>query len=77
MTEGGNESTRGGQWGNIILEAYNHMVQSKAKVIYDIGENCEAWFKNPVASQFERLAELFRTFREDRSHPDAHRVEAV
>jgi hypothetical protein len=39
------------------------MVQSQAAVIKAIGTNCDAWFKNPSPSQFERLAELFKLLR--------------
>jgi hypothetical protein len=48
---------------NDIQSNYNDMVQSKAKVIEAIGKSCEAWFKNPNPSQFERLAELFKILR--------------
>jgi hypothetical protein len=46
-----------------IQESYNQMVQSRPKILEAIGKACEAWFKNPDASQFERLVELFKILR--------------
>jgi hypothetical protein len=48
---------------NAIQESYNRIVQSKVEVIKAIGTTCDAWFKNPSPSQFERLAELFKLLR--------------
>jgi hypothetical protein len=46
-----------------ILEDYNVMVHSKSNIIEAIGKTCEAWFKNPTPSEFERLTELFKLAR--------------
>jgi hypothetical protein len=48
---------------NTIQEGYNQMSQSRPKVVEGISSACEAWFKNPEPSQFERLAELFKILR--------------
>ena len=46
-----------------ILESYNELVRSRPKILEGISEVCEAWFKNPEPSQFERLVELFKIAR--------------
>jgi hypothetical protein len=46
-----------------VLEDYNVMVHSKSNIIEAIGKTCEAWFKNPTPSEFERLTELFKLAR--------------
>ena len=46
-----------------IQESYNKLVRSRPKILEGIGKACEAWFKNPGASEFERLVELFKIAR--------------
>jgi hypothetical protein len=46
-----------------IQESYNELVRSRPKILEGIGKTCEAWFKNPEASEFERLVELFKLAR--------------
>ena len=46
-----------------IIETYNRLVHSKASSIDAISKGCEAWFNDPAAPQFERLAELFTNYR--------------
>jgi hypothetical protein len=46
-----------------IQESYNELVRSRPKILEAINTACEAWFKNPGASQFEMLAELFKLAR--------------
>jgi hypothetical protein len=46
-----------------IQESYNELVRSRPKILEGIGKACEAWFKNPGASEFERLVELFKIAR--------------
>jgi hypothetical protein len=43
-----------------IQETFNSMVGSSAVSIKAIGSTCDAWFKDPTAKQFGRLAELFK-----------------
>ena len=42
-----------------IQESYNELVRSRPKILEGISKACEAWFKNPEPSQFEKLVELF------------------
>jgi len=46
-----------------IQESYNELVRSRPKILEGISEACEAWFKNPGASEFEMLVELFKIAR--------------
>ena len=46
-----------------IEESYNELVRSRPKILEGISKACEAWFKNPGASEFERLVELFKLAR--------------
>ncbi len=46
-----------------IEESYNELVRSRPKILEGISQACEAWFKNPGASEFERLVELFKIAR--------------
>jgi hypothetical protein len=46
-----------------LWESYNELVRSRPKILEGIGKTCEAWFKNPEASEFERLVELFKIAR--------------
>jgi hypothetical protein len=46
-----------------IWESYNELVRSRPKILEGISKACEAWFKNPGASEFERLVELFKIAR--------------
>ena len=46
-----------------IQESYNELVRSRPKILEGINTACEAWFKNPGASQFEMLVELFKLAR--------------
>ena len=46
-----------------IQESYNELVRSRPKILEAINTACEAWFKNPGASQFEMLVELFKLAR--------------
>jgi hypothetical protein len=46
-----------------IQESYNELVRSRPKILEGISKACEAWFKNPRASEFERLVELFKIAR--------------
>jgi len=46
-----------------IEESYNELVRSRPKILEGISEACEAWFKNPGASEFEMLVELFKIAR--------------
>jgi hypothetical protein len=46
-----------------IQESYNELVRSRPKILEGISKACEAWFKNPEASEFERLVELFQLAR--------------
>jgi hypothetical protein len=46
-----------------IQENYNELVRSRPKILEGISKACEAWFKNPGASEFERLVELFKIAR--------------
>lgn len=46
-----------------IQESYNELVRSRPKILEGISEACEAWFKNPGASEFEILVELFKIAR--------------
>ncbi len=46
-----------------IEESYNELVRSRPKILEGISQACEAWFKNPEASEFERLVELFKLAR--------------
>src|SRR5262245_1243830 len=43
-----------------IKESYNELVESRPKILEGIGKACEAWFKNPGASKFQTLVELFK-----------------
>src|SRR5262245_17197585 len=43
--------------------SYNELVRSRPKLLEGISEACEAWFKNPGASEFERLVEVFKIAR--------------
>jgi hypothetical protein len=47
----------------MIQESFNRMVGSSAGSMKAIGTTCDAWFKNPTAQQFGRLAELFKLSR--------------
>jgi hypothetical protein len=44
-------------------ESYNELVRSRPKILEGLGKACEAWFKNPGASEFEMLVELFKIAR--------------
>ena len=46
-----------------IWESYNELVRSRPKILDGISKACEAWFKNPGASEFERLAKMFKLAR--------------
>ena len=46
-----------------IQESYNDLVRSRPEILESINKVCEAWFKNPGASQFEMLVELFKLAR--------------
>ena len=46
-----------------LWESYNELVRSRPKILEGISKACEAWFKNPGASEFERLVELFKLAR--------------
>ena len=46
-----------------LWESYNGLVRARPKILEDISKACEAWFKNPGASEFERLAEMFKLAR--------------
>jgi hypothetical protein len=46
-----------------IEESYNELVRSRPKILEGISTACEAWFKNPGPSEFERLVELFKIAR--------------
>ena len=46
-----------------IQESYNELVRSRPKILEGISKACEAWFKNPEPSQFEKLVELFKIAR--------------
>jgi hypothetical protein len=46
-----------------IQESYNELVRSRPKILEGISKAGEAWFKNPEASEFERLVELFQLAR--------------
>src|SRR5262245_20289967 len=46
-----------------IWESYNELVRSRPKILEGISGACEAWFKNPGASEFEMLVELFKIAR--------------
>jgi hypothetical protein len=46
-----------------LWESYNELVRSRPKILEGISEACEAWFKHPGASEFERLVELFELAR--------------
>jgi hypothetical protein len=46
-----------------LWESYNELVRCRPKILEGIGKTCEAWFKNPEASEFERLVELFKIAR--------------
>jgi hypothetical protein len=46
-----------------IQESYNELVRSRPKILEGINKACEAWFKNPGASEFETLVELFKIAR--------------
>jgi hypothetical protein len=46
-----------------LWESYNELVRSRPKILEGLGKACEAWFKNPGASEFEMLAELFKIAR--------------
>src|SRR5262249_12182871 len=46
-----------------IEESYNELVRSRPKILEGISEACEAWFKNPGASELEMLVELFKIAR--------------
>ena len=46
-----------------IQKSYNELVRSRPKILEGISKACEAWFKNPGASEFERLVELFKVAR--------------
>jgi hypothetical protein len=47
----------------LSLEFLRSCSQTTFKVVEGISSACEAWFKNPEPSQFERLAELFKILR--------------
>jgi hypothetical protein len=46
-----------------MQESYNELVRSRPKILEGISNACEAWFKNPGTSEFERLVELFKIAR--------------
>jgi hypothetical protein len=46
-----------------IKRAYGQIIQWDPKIVEAISKNCEAWFKNPSPSQFERLTALFKILR--------------
>jgi hypothetical protein len=46
-----------------LWESYNELVRSRPKILEGISEACEAWFKNPGASEFEMLVKLFKIAR--------------
>jgi hypothetical protein len=46
-----------------IWESYNDLVRSRPKILEGISKACEAWFKNPGASEFEMLVEVFKLAR--------------
>ncbi len=46
-----------------IWESYNELVRSRPKILEGISNACEAWFKHPGASEFERLVEMFKLAR--------------
>ena len=46
-----------------LWESYNELVRSRPKILEGISMACEAWFKNPGGSEFERLVELFKIAR--------------
>jgi len=46
-----------------IQESYNELVRSRPKILEGIHKACEAWFKNPRASEFEMLGQLFKLAR--------------
>ena len=46
-----------------IQESFNELVRSRPKILQGICKACEAWFKNPGESEFERLVELFKIAR--------------
>jgi hypothetical protein len=46
-----------------IQESYSELVRSRPKILEGISNACEAWFKNPGTSEFERLVELFKIAR--------------
>jgi hypothetical protein len=46
-----------------IWESYNELVRTRPKILEGISKACEAWFKTPGASEFERLAEMFKLAR--------------
>jgi hypothetical protein len=46
-----------------LWESYNELVRSRPKILEGISKACEAWFKSPGASEFERLVELFKIAR--------------
>jgi hypothetical protein len=46
-----------------LWESYNELVRSRPKILEGISKACEAWFKSPGASEFERLAEMFKLAR--------------
>jgi len=51
-------------WGfDTIQESYNELVRSRPKILEGIHKACEAWFKNPRASEFEMLGQLFKLAR--------------
>jgi hypothetical protein len=46
-----------------LWESYNELVRSRPKILEGLSKACEAWFKNPGASEFEMLVELFKLAR--------------
>ena len=46
-----------------IEQSYNELVRSKPKILEGISKACEAWFKNPGASEFEMLVKVFKLAR--------------
>jgi hypothetical protein len=46
-----------------LWESYNELVRSRPKILEGISRACGTWFKNPGASEFERLVELFKLAR--------------
>jgi hypothetical protein len=46
-----------------LWESYNELVRSRPKILEGICKSCEAWFKNPGASEFGMLVELFKIAR--------------